>query len=503
MKRFKRLLSVFMATALSASLLAACGSGGSDSQESAGEKTSNPDEIVYSFVTFNKIPDNTSAVEAAINEITVPKINVKVRLKPLSVSSYAQQVSLDIASGEKLDIFHTLGDLNQYISKNMALPLDDLLAEYGQETVKIVGEDFLKSTQANGKTYAIPAYKGYAIAPNLVYREDIMQELGVSPSSIKSIEDLDALFAKVKAKYPDMVPLSPANQGVSGVLNTMDNIDYLTDDIFKPTAVLVGDSTKVVNFYETEQFKEKIKIARDWYNKGYISKDAATSNILATELMSSDRGFSYIASYAGLESGAQISAMTGKPVGMARLAQPYLSTTSVNAVSWGISVNSENPEAAMKFMNLTFSDKEIVNLIVFGIEGDSYKKVDADHVNFPDGADANTVPYTAQLSSGIVGNMFNQYALEGQSMEDLKLMDSENKSSTKSKAFGFTFDSSSLKAEYSSVMNVINQYLPGLNCGSLDPDTQLPNFIKALKDAGMDRIVAEKQKQLDAWLAQQ
>jgi putative aldouronate transport system substrate-binding protein len=84
----------------------------------------------------------------------------------------------------------------------------------------------------------------------------------------------------------------------------------------------------------------------------------------------------------------------------------------------------------------------------------------------------------------------------------MKLMESENGSSAKSKAFGFTFDSSSLKAEYSSVLNIINQYLPGLNTGSLDPDKELPNIIRALKEAGMDRIVAEKQKQLDAWLAQ-
>jgi putative aldouronate transport system substrate-binding protein len=52
-------------------------------------------------------------------------------------------------------------------------------------------------------------------------------------------------------------------------------------------------------------------------------------------------------------------------------------------------------------------------------------------------------------------------------------------------------------------MNVINQYLPGLNCGSLDPDKEILNFVKKLKEAGMDKIVAEKQKQLDAWLAKQ
>lgn len=503
MKKTKKLLSILLSVALCTTALTACTGGGSKNESKDNDNSGNPDEIVYSFVTFNKISEDLTSVEKAINDITVPKINVKVKLKPLAISNYSQQINLALQGGEQLDVFHTLGDLNQYISKNEVMPIDDLLNKYGVEAKQIIGEDFLKATQSNGETYAIPGYKGYAIAPNLVYRADIMEELGVSPDSIKSINDLDALFAKVKEKYPDMIPIAPANQGVSGVLATIDNVDYLTDDLFKPTAVLIGDNQKVQNFYETDAFKEKIQIAREWYNKGYITKDAATSSTLATELISADRCFSYIASYSGKESAAQITLQVGKPMAMVRLEQPYLSTTSVNAVSWAVSATSEKPEAAMKFLNLTYSDKDIVNLLVYGIEGDDYIKVDSDHVKYPDGKDANSVSYTAQLSCGIIGNQFNQYSVEGQSRDDLKLMDSENKSSTKSKAFGFTFESSSVKTEVSSVMNVINQYLPGLSCGSLDPDKEIPNFINKLKEAGMDKIVDEKQKQLDAWSAKQ
>lgn len=48
-------------------------------------------------------------------------------------------------------------------------------------------------------------------------------------------------------------------------------------------------------------------------------------------------------------------------------------------------------------MNLIFADKDVINLIIYGLEGRDYVKVDADHVAYPDGQDANTVPYTAQL----------------------------------------------------------------------------------------------------------
>lgn len=501
MKRSKKLFAILLATVLSTSVLAGCGS--SSSESSTKSNKGNPEEIVYAYVTFNKLPGSSQlqTVEKAIDKITVPKINVKVKLKPLAISNYNQQVSLAMQSGEQLDVFHTLGDLNQYIAKNECAPLDDLISKYGKETKDSVGATFLKATQSNGKTYAVPANKGVALAPDLVYRSDIMKELGVDPSSIKSISDLDALFAKVKQKYPNMIPVAPTNQGYSGVLATADNIDYLTDDYMKPTAVLVGDSTKVQDYYETDVFKEKINIARDWYNKGYLSKDAATTTTLATELISADKCFSYIASYAGKESAAQISAQVNKPIAMTRLAQPYLSTTSVNAISWAIASTSKKQEAAMKFLNLTYSNKDVVNLLVYGIEGQDYVKTDKDHLKYPNGKDANSVPYTAALSCGIIGNQFNQYSLDGQSTADLKLMESENKNSAMSKVFGFTFDSSNVKTEYSAVMNVVNQYLPGLNCGSLNPNTELPNFIKKLKEAGMDTIVKEKQKQLDDWLS--
>jgi putative aldouronate transport system substrate-binding protein len=154
-------------------------------------------------------------------------------------------------------------------------------------------------------------------------------------------------------------------------------------------------------------------------------------------------------------------------------------------------------------MNLIFSDRDVINLIIYGLEGRDYVKVDADHVRYPDGQDANTVPYTAQLSCGIVGNQFIQYAMEGTNMDDLKLWDYENKNSPRSPAFGFTFDNSGVTNEVSAVQNVINEYLPGLSTGSMDPDVELPNFIAKLKAAGMDKIIADKQAQLDAWVSQQ
>ena len=47
---------------------------------------------------------------------------------------------------------------------------------------------------------------------------------------------------------------------------------------------------------------------------------------------------------------------------------------------------------------------------------------------------------------------------------------------------------------------MLDEYRCGLEWGVLDPDTALPEFRAKLKAAGIDKVVEEKQRQLDAWL---
>ena len=68
-----------------------------------------------------------------------------------------------------------------------------------------------------------------------------------------------------------------------------------------------------------------------------------------------------------------------------------------------------------------------------------------------------------------------------------------------SSAFGFVFDSAPVAREAALCHAVVDEYLPVIDCGCVDPDTEIPKFIAALKEAGIDAIVAGKQRQLDWW----
>ena len=63
-------------------------------------------------------------------------------------------------------------------------------------------------------------------------------------------------------------------------------------------------------------------------------------------------------------------------------------------------------------------------------------------------------------------------------------------------------DSSGLEKQVMPCQEVVDKYNGALTCGFLDPDIAIPLFLQELEEAGIDDIIAEKQRQLDAWLLQ-
>ncbi|MBO7387515.1 MAG: ABC transporter substrate-binding protein, partial [Lachnospiraceae bacterium] len=318
------------------------------------------------------------------------------------------------------------------------------------------------------------------------------------------IEDVTEVLEAVKAGKPDMIPLAAVQTGEIGLSTNYGEVDFLNDDRYKPIGVLVGDDLTVTNLYGTDHFKDLCKLVRGWYNDGLVMQDAATTNSAAAETMSSGNYFGYLAAYSYPEedTAASLEAqVAGYDLGAKIIGDAYLSTSDINAITFMVASTTDVPEAALKFLDLTYTDEDVINLLIYGIEGRDYVKNADGSVSYPEGQDAATVPYTAQLSCGTLGNFFKMYQMGVANDASLEWELEQNKSAKTSPAMGFTFDSSNVKTQYTAVLNVISQYLPGLICGSLDPDTEIDKFIQALNDAGYQDILNEKQTQLDAWKA--
>jgi ABC-type glycerol-3-phosphate transport system substrate-binding protein len=514
MKLFQKALIVVL-TLVMLPGLCSCGSSEpapkteapSEVSEQANAETVTYDKVVYAYATFNNVPsrETLASVEEAINQITRAKIGVEVELQPIVIWDYSSQVSLALQGGEKIDVFQSLGDFNTAVSSGMALDITDMIDSDAPESKELIGMDWLAATSKAGRVYGLPTYKPIALTPMVVYRQDIADEMGVNMSQVNNVTELTTILEQVKAAYPDMTPLAAVNTGNIGLITTVQNVDYLTDNYFSPKGVLIDNDPTVVDFYASEQFSDITNLARTWYNKGLVMKDAATTTSTAAELMSSGNYFGYVAAYSYPEedTAASLEATTGGfDLGAKMIGSAFLDTTSINALTWMVSSTSDVPDAALKFLNLTFTDKDVVNLLIYGLEGRDYVMKEDGTVNYPEGQDSATVPYTAQLSCGTLGNFFIMYPMEGTNIESLDWELEQNKHAELSVAMGFVFDSSNVATEYTAVTNVIDQYLPGLITGSVDPATEIPVFLQRLDEAGLGTIIAEKQTQLDAWFAE-
>ena len=79
--------------------------------------------------------------------------------------------------------------------------------------------------------------------------------------------------------------------------------------------------------------------------------------------------------------------------------------------------------------------------------------------------------------------------------------DEWNKSAVISPAMGFSWNNSSVLNQVTACTNVKSKYENALVTGSIDPDEAIPQFLQELEDAGVNDIIAEKQRQLDEYLA--
>ncbi len=514
MKKLK-FLSLLLALVLCLSALSACATP-APSSSTDGNTPSTPtadvETVVMYLITFNNIPDDYTRVSDAINEHiakTYPDSNVALDLRLFSPADYDNKIKLAMQSGTQMDLFIPL-DLQTYIAQNMCMDISTQLEQYGKGLTEALnrdfGEDAFDVVSQKGGVYGVPINKAVVITPTLSYNKAMLEATGYSIDDINSVRDLTKVYAKVKELYPDVYPFAPTNMQdsyVSLLWAGEKKVDRLGESNY--AAVAVGDDSTVVNFFNTDIFKEYCQLMRDWYLAGYVPQDMATSTTVAAEYAAAGRMFSSWASYSGIKSQSDDSVFNmlvgTEDFGSKWIAPAYMDTKT-SGLSMCVSSTSKVPDAAVKLLDIIYTDEFVINTILYGIEGTDYVKVSDHVVAFPEGMDANTVPYTAYLCNGVIGTERLQWVMTSEEQyEDKNAALEMNNTAERSPFYGFNFDAAKVVNELTAISNVINQYYPGLVCGSVAPDEAIPQFVKALEDAGINTVIAEKQAQLDAWIA--
>lgn len=519
--RKKSVLPLLLCAAMSMVFAGGCGNSNEEEStgvtEAAAQDNGEVDTIVMSMPTLGEAPADLEKIEKKINEITEKKIGVHLVMEPIPFSDLSKTQNLMVSSGDQLDILLSLweGGIGTYADKGAVLELTDLIAQYGEDITRAVGPS-IAGGYYDGTLYGVPDGELWGHQYGFYARADVVSELGFEfdKDMQYTIEDLESLFAAYKEKYGD------GYYCVAGTTPNSEFFNYLYGHPDGLGASSVGyvcggfvdclDKTKttIQNVYATEEYMEYAKKMYEWAKKGYFSSDAATNTDSGTTQVASGN---YLGQFNTTEKTTitQVSSSCGTEMIPITIVSPYATTGMYQSIQWGISSNCKTPEKAMQMLNLLYSDPEVVSLLLYGMEGEhyvveeqgeSYKKV----IAFPDGMDAMTSTYYMTL--GVFGDHMLYPVWSPDTLDSYDLFTEFNeivsKEECQSVALDYAYDFSRLSTQYSAVNAVISQYSGAIATGSVDPEKEIPEFVKALEDAGINELIKDNQKQFDAWSAE-
>lgn len=438
-------------------------------------------------------------VFAKANEIIKEKINATVDFKVVGWGSYEQKMKMIMASGEKYDLCFTSNWMNNYyqnVARGAFVPLNDLMAEYAPGLKSMVPDKMWRATKVDGKIYGLINYQISAMTNGFSIMKEYADKYNLDTDALNSPESIEPFLEKIKQNEPNKIPYqaSPNNGG-----NWAKSLVYYgfieVGGRNIPGAVKIeDDETNVVNQYKTEEFKEFVDLMHDWYQKGYIARDQIA---VKDDNVNRKAGKVIVSLEGNVKPGGAVEASAR--FGFDMIAVPFsdsvLLNSSIISTMHAISTTSDNSERAMMLMELMNTDKELYNLITFGIEGEHYNKIGENRIEPV--KDSGYNPGTPWLHA----STFNAYLLPGQPEDVWEETKELNMNAKPSPLLGFTFNPDPVSSEIAQCQSVIDEYLPGLITGTVDPDNILPQFVKKLEGAGANDLIAEMQKQIDEWKA--
>ncbi len=494
MSKSKRSFSFVLATLMAMVLvLSACGgSKNADSGSNSGAAAGNSEEPVnLIWYTIGTPQKDVDLVMEEVSKYTKEKINATITMKMIDWGDYAQKMQVNVASGEPMDIIFTSAggfDYVQNARKGAFLQLDELLEQYGQDLKNTIDPAFLEGSKVDGHNYGIPANKELPQQEVWRFNKTFLDKYNLDISNVRSLESIEPLLKTIKENEPGVTPFAMNKEYVPYV-----PYDYIIQNL--PMAVKLDTTDyKIVNILETPEMQEALNLMHKYYKAGYVAPEAATTGS-TSDLMTSGQWFMDRAQTQPLADNLW-SASYGYPVVSTPASDAIITNTSVQGSIMAISANSEHPEKAMEFLNLLNTDPVLRNMVDSGIEGVHYKKIDDTHYeNLAESKNYDMPSYS-------LGNNMLLYLNANDPDDKWEQFKKFNAEGVNSPILSFNFDSTKVATEMAAVQNVKEQFWSSLMTGTVDPAEYLPKAIKKFKEAGLDKVIAEAQAQLDAWRAE-
>lgn len=499
----------------------------------APEETAEPvleQKTIQLMITGAGKQANSDKVWAAFNEQLQQYVpNTTVEFIDVSFDEYSEKFSQVLASGEGVDLAWTGWLINkpQNIADGNLMPLDDLLAEYGQGIVDILGENVVEihRNADDGKLYYLPSWQGLVGDRRgwLVVTE--IAEL----AGDTWIEDTEAALNKWRNNYSEGTEafqavldqatkyLAAAKEagklgagintgrvfGWSMYNGTRSNPGVGGSEIGIP---FEDNTFTVIDGVASEHYKLYAKTMADWYKEGYIRSDimSVDTSTLTTPKNGEITDTTYVFSCDPyLTEADQEAAIADAGMDMTYLPIEENAYLILGGdTSYAIPYCADEPERAMMVLNAIYSQPDLYNTLIYGIEGEDYtKNADGTITTSYVGA-SPTADDSYGIQRWIIGSCKNALINNGTDPNYYADLEALEETARVNPFLNFTFDRTNVEGICASILNVYYEYGPQLDNGVAGDNWEelYNNYMAARKDAGIEELVTEFQNQLNAYI---
>jgi len=438
------------------------------------------------LVPFSEQPDE-ALVETEISKITQEKLGVNVDLQFIDTAAYTERMTMNMASGKDFDLCFT-GYVNPYIQNvdnGGYLDITDLLPEKAPKLYESYPEYAWEIAKVNGRIYGVPNLQGFAPPTSFWVSKELAEKYNFDFKSITKPEDIEPFLKSIKENEPNLFGYR-TNFGTEVWTNGV--YEEITADI----GIRVdGSSPEVVYIPETPEYKKAIMTMHDWYKKGYIRADILS---VGNDAQDYNAG-KYAVSAGGWLPGSEItkSKQFGTEYIYAPVCKSVLSKQKSLAAMTAIGKNSKHPEKALQLLELINTDPELMTLFALGIKDKHYTLDETGKYEKVDGSGYAT------SGEWLFGNQFIGKLAVGQADDTWEVTDKMNLDAIESPILGFTLDTKDIKTMISQVETAGAEYT--VTQAYINGNTDHEKMMARKREAGLDKLMAEIQKQVDAYWA--
>lgn len=498
----------------------------------APEETAEPaleQKTIQLMITRRRKQANSDKVWAAFNEQLQQYVpNTTVEFIDVSFDEYSEKFSQVLASGEGVDLAWTGWLINkpQNIADGNLMPLDDLLAEYGQGIVDILGENVVEihRNAADGKLYYLPSWqglcgerRGWLVVTEIAelagdtWIEDTEAALNKWRNNYSGIEDFQAVLDQATKYLAAAKEAGKLGAGINtgrafgwSMYNGM--YSFLGVGGAEIGITYCDGTFTVKDGVAGEHYKLYAKTMADWYKEGYIRSDimSVDTSTLTTPKNGEITDTTYVFSCDPyLTEADQEAAIADAGMDMTYLPIEENAYLILGGdTSYAIPYCADEPERAMMVLNAIYSQPDLYNTLIYGIEGEDYtKNADGTITTSYVGA-SPTADDSYGIQRWIIGSCKNALINNGTDPNYYADLEALEETARVNPFLNFTFDRTNVEGICASILNVYYEYGPQLDNGVAGDNWEelYNNYMAARKDAGIEELVTEFQNQLNAYI---